>query len=101
MMPKSAKRFSDKHRAQARIVTPAAVRASHVEGQMQAHIGRLVQFLRKHKVFHKLGVLISLMLVGTACYILYHKLHDIKGDELLARMATRGWPVIALSALFV
>jgi uncharacterized membrane protein YbhN (UPF0104 family) len=68
---------------------------------MQAHIGRLVQFLRDHKFFHKLGVLISLTLVGTAIYILYHMLRDINVNDLITALKAKDPQMIALAAAFV
>lgn len=68
---------------------------------MQAHIGGFVQFLRDHKVFHKLGVLISLTLVGTAIYILYHMLRDINVGDLKAALKAKDASRIALAAAFV
>jgi uncharacterized membrane protein YbhN (UPF0104 family) len=68
---------------------------------MQAQIRGAIQLLRDHKVFHKIGVLISLMLIGTAFYVLFQILRHIKVDRLMASIHAKDGHMIALSAVFV
>ena len=46
-------------------------------------IRRAVSFLRDKQILHKLGVAISVAVIGTACYVLYHMLHGIDVDEVI------------------
>src|ERR1051326_2790996 len=40
-------------------------------------IRRAISFLRRKQVLHKLGVVISVAVIGIACYVLYHMLRGI------------------------
>ena len=46
-------------------------------------IRRAVSFLRHKQVLHKLGVAISVTVIGIACYVLYHMLRHIDVDEVI------------------
>jgi hypothetical protein len=40
-------------------------------------IRRAMSFLRHRQILHKLGVAISVTVIGIACYVLYHMLRGI------------------------
>ena len=40
-------------------------------------IRRAVSFLRQKQILHKLGVVVSITVIGIACYVLYHMLRGI------------------------
>ena len=42
-----------------------------------------VSFLRQKQVLHKVGVAISVTVIGIACYVLYHLLRGIDVDEVI------------------
>ena len=42
-------------------------------------------FLREKQILHKLGVVISVAIIATACYVLYHMLQGIDVNELMRR----------------
>ena len=46
-------------------------------------IRRAMSFLRQKQILHKLGVAISVTVIGIACYVLYHMLRGIDVDEVL------------------
>src|SRR5215468_1461454 len=46
-------------------------------------IRRFVAFLRHKQILHKLGVAISIAVIGTACYVLYHMLRGIDVAEVI------------------
>ncbi len=45
-------------------------------------IRRAILFLRQKQILHKLGVVISVTVIGIACYVLYHMLRGIDVDEV-------------------
>ena len=46
-------------------------------------IRRAISFLRQKQILHKLGVVISITVIGIACYVLYHMLRGIDVDEVI------------------
>jgi uncharacterized membrane protein YbhN (UPF0104 family) len=62
---------------------------------------RTIAFLREKQIFHKLGVLISLTIIGIACYVLYHMLRGLDFDELIAALKAKPSQSIVLAMLFV
>ena len=64
-------------------------------------IRRAVSFLRQKQILHKLGVVISITVIGIACYVLYHMLRGIDVQEVLDAMKSTEPRQVALAALFV
>jgi uncharacterized membrane protein YbhN (UPF0104 family) len=64
-------------------------------------IRRAISFLRHRQILHKLGVAISVTVIGIACYVLYHMLRDINTFEVLEAIKSTEPRSIALAALFV
>src|SRR5438874_11764011 len=64
-------------------------------------IRRAISFLRRKQILHKLGVVVSITVIGIACYVLYHMLRGIDVDEVVDAIRQTEPRQIALSALFV
>src|SRR5207245_3449493 len=64
-------------------------------------IRRAVSFLRHKPILHKLGVVISITVIGIACYVLYHMLRGIDVAEVIDAIKGTEPSQIALAALFV
>src|SRR3954447_24048181 len=64
-------------------------------------IRRAATFLRHKQVLHKLGVLVSVAVIATACYVLYHMLRGIDVDEVIEAIKQTEPSQIALAAVFV
>src|ERR1700754_3988138 len=64
-------------------------------------IRRAILFLRQKQVLHKVGVVISVTVIGIACYVLYHMLRGINVDEVFEAIKDTEPHQIALAALFV
>src|SRR3569833_1025136 len=64
-------------------------------------IRRFIAFLRHKQILHKLGVVISITVIGIACYVLYHMLRGIDVDEVIEAIKQTEPSQIALAALFV
>ncbi len=64
-------------------------------------IRRAIAFLRHKQILHKLGVVVSLAVIATACYVLFHILRHIDVDQVLDAIKDTEPRQIALSALFV
>ncbi|MGM4920553.1 lysylphosphatidylglycerol synthase domain-containing protein [Tardiphaga sp. 813_E8_N1_3] len=64
-------------------------------------IRRAISFLREKQILHKLGVLISVAVIGIACYMLYHKLRNIDAAAVFHAMTETEPRLIMLSALSV
>src|SRR5438309_9019117 len=60
-----------------------------------------ISFLRQKQVLHKVGVAISVTVIGIACYVLYHLLRGIDVNEVLEAIKQTEPSQIALAALFV
>src|SRR5204862_5672329 len=64
-------------------------------------IRRAIWFLRQKQVLHKLGVVISITVIGIACYVLYHMLRGIDTSEVIDAIKSTEPRQVALAALFV
>src|SRR6202022_610885 len=64
-------------------------------------IRRAVSFLRQKQILHKLGVAVSVTVIGIACYGLYHMLRGIDGDQVVEAIKQTEPRSIALAAVFV
>ena len=64
-------------------------------------IRRAMTFLRQKQILHKLGVVISIAVIGVACYVLYHMLRGIDSNEVLEAIKSTEPSQIAMAALFV
>src|SRR5256886_12229278 len=64
-------------------------------------IRRAISFLRQKQVLHKLGVVISITVIGIACYVLNHMLRGIGTSEVHEAIRGTEPRQIALAALFV
>ncbi|HZR76726.1 lysylphosphatidylglycerol synthase domain-containing protein [Bradyrhizobium sp.] len=64
-------------------------------------IRRAISFLRHRQVLHKLGVAISVTVIGIACYVLFRMLRDIDTFEVIEAIKSTETRSIALAALFV
>src|ERR1700710_2340967 len=64
-------------------------------------IRRAISFLRQKQVLHKLGVVISVAVIGIACYVLYHMLRGIDSNEVIEAVKSPEPRQIWLAALFV
>src|SRR3954452_23443715 len=64
-------------------------------------IRRAVSFLRQKQILHKLGVVISITVIGVACYVLYHMLRGIDANEVIEAIKGTEPRQIALAAFFV
>src|SRR4030088_3022442 len=64
-------------------------------------IRRAVSFLRHKQILHKLGVAVSVTVIGIACYVLYHMLRGINVDDVIEAIKGTEPRSIALAALFV
>ena len=60
-----------------------------------------ISFLRHKQILHKLGVVISITVIGIACYVLYHMLRGIDVAEVIDAIKGTEGTQIALAALFV
>src|ERR1700730_6996341 len=64
-------------------------------------IRRAISFLRQKQILHKLGVVVSVTVIGIACYVLYHMLRGIDVDQVVGAIKQTEPSSIALAALFV
>src|ERR1700729_4040206 len=64
-------------------------------------IRRAILFLRHRQILHKLGVAVSIAVIGIACYVLYHMLRGIDVEEVVEAIKGTEPKSIALAALFV
>src|SRR5690348_16054956 len=64
-------------------------------------IRRAILVLRQKQILHRLGVVISVAVIGIACYVLYHMLRGIDTNEVLEAIKSTEPRQIALAALFV
>src|SRR6201982_2832041 len=62
---------------------------------------RAISFLRQKQVLHRLGVAISVAVIGIACYVLYHMLRGIDMLEVIEAIKSTEPRQIAMAALFV
>src|SRR5882762_1282069 len=64
-------------------------------------IRRAISFLRQKQILHKVGVVISVTVIGIACYVLYHMLRGIDVNEVFEAIKGTELHQIVLAALFV
>jgi len=64
-------------------------------------IRRALSVLRSKQVLHRLGVLVSVTVIGIACYILFHLLRTIDMADVLEAMKQSDPHSILLAGLFV
>src|SRR3954465_10967026 len=64
-------------------------------------IRRAISFLRQKQILHKLGVVVSITVIGIACYVLYHMLRGIDSNEVIEAIKGTEPRQIWLAALFV
>src|SRR5271163_1822579 len=64
-------------------------------------IRRTILLLRQKQILHRLGVAISVAVIGIACYVLYHMLRHIDAQEVLEAIKDTEPHQIVLAALFV
>ncbi len=64
-------------------------------------IRRAISLLRQKQILHKLGVAISIAVIGIACYVLYHMLRGIDAEEVLEAIKDTEPHQIVLAGLFV
>src|SRR6202789_2626192 len=62
---------------------------------------RAISFLRHRQILHKLGIAVSITVIGIACYVLYHMLRGIDVDEVVEAIKQTEPSSIALAGLFV
>ncbi len=60
-----------------------------------------VTFMRERQILQKLGVVVSVTIIGVACYILFHMLRDIDTDDLLETLRQTEARSVLLAGLFV
>jgi uncharacterized membrane protein YbhN (UPF0104 family) len=68
---------------------------------MPEAIRRAMSFLRQKQILHKLGVAVSITVIGAACYVLYHMLRGIDVDEVIEAIKDTETHQIVLAGLFV
>src|SRR5271156_6750830 len=68
---------------------------------MLGAIRRAVSLLRQKQMLHRLGVAVSVTVIGIACYVLYHMLRGIDINEVIEAIKSTEPSQIALAALFV
>src|SRR5665213_566387 len=64
-------------------------------------IRRAISLLRQKQILHKLGVAVSVTVIGIACYVLYHMLRGIDVDEVIEAIKATEPHQIVLASLFV
>src|SRR6201986_5260555 len=64
-------------------------------------IRRAILVLRQKQILHRLGGVISVTVIGIACYVLYHMLRHIDMFEVIEAIKSTEPRQIALAALFV
>src|SRR3954464_13949534 len=64
-------------------------------------IRRAMSFLRQKQILHKLGVVVSVTVIGIACYVLYHMLRGIDVNEVVEAIKGTELRQIVLAAMFV
>src|SRR5438067_8660755 len=60
-----------------------------------------MSFLRQKQILHKLGVVISVAVIGIDCYVLYRMLRGIDSNEVIEAIKSNEPRQIALAGLFV
>lgn len=68
---------------------------------MLASLSSTMGWMREKQILHKLGVALSIAVIGIACYVLYHMLRTINVEKVIDAIAQKDKLHIALAALFV
>ncbi len=68
---------------------------------MLGSLRRTIAVLRERQILQKIGIVISITIIATACYILYHMLQDLDLDDLMEALRDTDRKSIALAALCV
>src|SRR3989442_12800525 len=68
---------------------------------MLEELRRAMSFLRQKQILHKVGVVVSVTVIGIACYVLYHMLRGIDANEVIEAIKGTEPHQIVLAALFV
>jgi len=68
---------------------------------MPGAIRRAISVLRQKQILHKLGVAVSVTVIGIACFVLYHMLRGLDVEEVIGAIRRTEPRSIALAALFV
>jgi uncharacterized membrane protein YbhN (UPF0104 family) len=68
---------------------------------MPEAIRRAMSFLRQKQILHKMGVAVSITVIGAACYVLYHMLRGIDTDEVFEAIKDTELHQIVLAGIFV
>src|SRR5258705_11850322 len=87
--------------AAAKVRTAAIAVGSQFEVEMLEAIRRAMSFLRQKQILHKLGVVVSITVIGIACYVLYHMLRGIDVAEVVEAIKQTEPSQIALAAVVV
>lgn len=64
-------------------------------------IRRTISYLHQKQILHKLGVVVSVTVIGIACYVLYHMLRGINVEKVIQAITQTEPRSIVLAALFV
>jgi len=64
-------------------------------------IRRAILFLRQKQILHRMGVAISVLVIGIACYVLFHMLRGIEVEDVLDAIKETEPRQIVLAGLFV
>jgi uncharacterized membrane protein YbhN (UPF0104 family) len=64
-------------------------------------VRRAISVLRRKQILHRLGVVVSITVIGIACYVLYHMLRGIDVDQVIEAIKQTEPSSIALAGLFV
>ncbi|KAH2824803.1 hypothetical protein KXV85_000328, partial [Aspergillus fumigatus] len=98
-------RISDERATMRQISAPVVMTARNIlKNRSKARAraaARAIAFLRHKQVLHKLGLVVSIAVIGTACYVLYHMLRGIDVNEVLEAIKSTEPRQIAMAALFV
>ena len=68
---------------------------------MLAALRRVIAFLQEKQILHKLGVVVSVAVIGTACYVLYHMLKTIDVEKVVDAIKQTEPELVGLAALAV
>src|SRR5258708_30303517 len=68
---------------------------------MREAIRWAISFLHQKHILHRLGVAVSVTVIGIACYVLYHMLRGIDVNQVVEALKQTEPSSIGLAALFV
>ena len=70
-------------------------------GQRMSWLRALARFFDRKIGWHRLGFILSVIIIAIAAVVLYRKLHNINVSKVLTAMATVEYRDVAIAALFV